>query len=155
LLQPDGAWRWSVTRPHMRMLAFVALAATAALIAPRRGVTQETRAPDATIVVSSSTAASTVGLTLVEGTMRHRGKVYLLTLYGVRPAGASTGKVYHLEQARNVEGFYKSVAGELRNARGVTIIFDPPLDLQGGQLQIDLSSRVHPKASTGQRGTIE
>lgn len=139
----------------MRMLVFVALAATAAVIAPRRGVAQEARAPDATIVVSSSTAASAFGLTLVEGTMRHRGKVFLLTLRGVQPAGASTGKVYNLGQARNVEGFYKSTAGGLRNDRGVTIIFDPPLALEGGQLQIDLSSRVRPKASTGQRGTIE
>jgi hypothetical protein len=39
--------------------------------------------------------------------------------------------------------------------RGVTIVFDPPLDLPGGQLQIDLSSRVHPRTSTGQRWTID
>jgi hypothetical protein len=87
--------------------------------------------------------------------MRHRGKVFLLTLRGVQPAGASTGKVYNLGQARNIEGSYRPAGGELRNDRGVAIVFDPPLDLPGGRLLIELNTRVHPKASTGQRGTIE
>jgi len=136
------------------MLAFAALATAAALVAPRASRAGEARTPDATILVSGSTAASALGLTLVEGTLRVRGKVYLLTLRGVRPS-ASSGKVYGLGQPRDIEGYYKPAADGLHNDRGVTIVFDPPLDLPGGQLQVDLSTRVYPKASTGQRGTVE
>ena len=143
-----------MTRRHLRMLAFAALATAAALVAPRVSRAGEARTPDATIVVSGSTAASALGLALVEGTLRVRGKVYLLTLRGVRPS-ASSGKVYGLGQPRDIEGYYKPAADGLRNDRGVTIVFDPPLDLPGGQLQVDLSTRVYPKASTGQRGTVE
>ena len=144
----------SMTPQYGRMLAFAAFAATAAVIAPRRTVAEEARTPDASIVVSS-TAASALGTTLVQATLHHRNESYLLTLRGVRPGGASTGKVYNLGQARNIEGSYRPAGGELRNDRGVAIVFDPPLDLSGERLQIDLNSRVHPKASTGQRGTID
>jgi hypothetical protein len=144
-----------MTQQHVRRVAFVALAATAALIAPQWSIAEEARTPDATIVVSSSTAASALGMTMVQGTLRHRGKVYLLTLRGIEPTAGSTGKVYNLAHERDIEGFYRPADGGLRNDRGVTIIFDPPLALAGGQLQVDLSSRVRPKASTGQRGTIE
>ena len=139
----------------MRTLAFTALVAGTALLTARASYAAETRTPDATITVSSSTAGSALGLTLVEGVLRLRGKVYLLTLRGAQPAAACTGKVYALGQARDVEGSYKPTESGLRNERGVTIVFDPPLDLPGGQLQVDLSSRVYPKASTGQRGTVE
>ncbi|HVM97166.1 MAG TPA: hypothetical protein VMT89_12310 [Candidatus Acidoferrales bacterium] len=114
----------------------------------------ETPTPDATLSVSSSSASSALGLTLVEGTLRQRGKVYRLALRGVQPA-ESTGRVYGLGQARDIEGIYRSVEGALRNDRGVTIDFDPPLELTNGRLQIDLNSRVYPKASAGQRGTVE
>jgi len=87
--------------------------------------------------------------------LRHRAKLYLLTLRGAEPTAGSTGKVYGLRQARDIEGSYKPTDGGLRNDRGVTIVFEPPLDLPGEQLQVDLSSRVYPKASTGQRGTID
>jgi hypothetical protein len=115
----------------------------------------EARTPDATIAVSSSTAVSALGFTMVEGVLHHRDKVYRLTLRGAQPTAGSTGKVYGLGQARTIEGSYKPTDAGLRNDRGVTIVFDPPLDLPGGQLQVDLSSRVYPKASTGQRGTVE
>ncbi len=144
-----------MTQAHTRMLALAAFIAAAAVITARRDVAQEARTPDASIVVSSSTAASALGTTLVQGTLQHRNEFYLLTLRGVRPGGASTGKVYNLGQARNIEGSYRRAGGELRNDRGVAIVFDPPLDLSADRLQIDLNSRVHPKASTGQRGTIE
>jgi len=134
--------------------ALAVLIATA-LVAPRAGCAEEARAPDATIVVSSGGAASVLGLTLVEGTLRHRGKVYLLTLRGAQPSIAATGKVYGLGQPRDIEGSYKPADGGLRSDRGVTIVFEPPLDLPGGHLEIDLGSRVYPKASTGQRGTID
>ena len=136
-------------------LALAGLVTTAALLVPRVIRADETRTPDATIIVSSSTAASALGLTLVEGVLRHRDKVYLLTLRGAQPTAGSTGKVYGLGQARDIKGEYRIENAGLRNDRGVTIVFDPPLDLSGGQLQIDLSSRVYPKASTGQRGTVE
>jgi hypothetical protein len=143
----------TVTR-DLRVLVFAGLVAIA-LVAPRMSCAEEARMPDATVVVSSGSAASALGLTLVEGTLRHRGKVYLLTLRGAQPLTASTGKVYGLGQPRDIEGSYKLADGGLRNDRGVTIVFDPPLDLPGGHLEVDLSSRVYPKASTGQRGTID
>ncbi len=128
------------------------LGTTAGLVVPARCADQ---APDATILVSSSAASSALGLTLVEATLRYRDKVYLLTLRGAHPAGDTTGKVYGLGQPRNIEGVYTAADGGVRNERGVTIVFVPPLDLSGGRLQIDLSSRVYPKASTGQRGTVD
>ena len=137
------------------VLGFGGLMALVALMAPRVSCGEEARTPDATIVVSTSPAASVLGLTLVEGTLRLRGKVYLVTLRGVQPSIGSTAKVYGLGQPRDIEGSYTPSAGGLRNDRGVTIVFDPPLDLPGGHLQIDLSSRVYPKASTGQRGTVD
>jgi hypothetical protein len=140
---------------HMRMLVFAALGATAVVIASQWSIAEEAQTPDATIVVSMSTAASALGMTLVEGTLRHRHEVYRLTLRGIQFTAGSKGNVYNLGPVRNIEGSYKPTDGGLRNDRGVTIVFDPPLDLSGGQLQIDLSSRVHPKASTGQRGTID
>jgi hypothetical protein len=48
------------------------------------------------------TAASALNLTLVEGPLRHRGKLYRLTLRGVQPTTGSTGKVYNLGP-RNIE----------------------------------------------------
>ncbi len=144
-----------MTQQRMRTLVLVGLGATAALVVPRQSVAEETRTPDATIVVSRSTGASALGATLVEGRLHYRDKVYLLTLRGVQATAGSMGKVYNLGQARDIEGFYKPADRGLRNDRDVTISFDPPLDLPGGQLQIDISTRVRPKASTGQRGTIE
>ena len=144
-----------MAQQRLRTLSFNALVGVAALLTARANYAEEAKTPDATITVSSSTAASALGLTLVEGVLRHRDKVYLLTMRGVQPAGNSTGKVYGLGQARDIEGSYKPAEGGLRNERGVTIVFDPPLDLSGGKLQVDLNSRVYPKASTGQRGTVD
>jgi hypothetical protein len=119
----------------MRKLVLSGLVATAALVAPRVSYAAEARTANATIAVSSSAAASALGLTLVEGVLRYRDKVYLLTLRGARPTAGSTGTVYGLEEVHHVEGSYTWVDNELRNQRGVTIVFDPPLDLPGGQLQ--------------------
>lgn len=87
--------------------------------------------------------------------LRYRDKVYQLTLRGAQPTAGSTGNVYDLGQVRNIEGIYRPTDRGLRNDRGVTIVFAPPLDLSGGQLQVDLSGRRYPKASTGQRGTVD
>lgn len=141
-------------QPDMRRLVLVGLVAAALPIA-RTSHAEEPRTPDATITVSSSAAASALGLTLVEGRLRYRDKVYLLTLRGAQPTAGATGEVYDLGQARDIEGSYKPTDAGLRNDRGVTIVFEPALDLSGGQLQIDLSSRVYPKASTGQRGMTD
>jgi hypothetical protein len=138
----------------MRMLALAGLVAVLALVAPVSWG-EEVRRPDATLTVSASTATSALGFTMVEGVLRYRDKVYLLTLRGAQPSASSTAKVYGLGQPRDIEGDYKPAPGGVRNERGVTLVFDPPLDLEGGRLQVDLSSRVYPKASTGQRGTVE
>jgi len=116
---------------------------------------QATRAPDATITVSSSPVASALGFSLVEGTLRYRDKVYQLALRGAQPTAGCIGKVYDLGQPRNIEGIYKPTPLGLRSDRGVVIVFEPPLDLSAAQLQIDLGSRRYPKASSGQRGTID
>jgi hypothetical protein len=138
----------------LRVLVFMGMVAFV-VVTPVMTSAEEVRTPDATLVVSSGSTASALGLTLVEGTLRHRGKVYLVTLRGAEPSAASTGKVYGLAQPRDIAGAYRPADGGLRNDRGVTIVFEPPLDLPGGQLQIDIASRVYPKASTGQRGTVE
>ncbi len=142
-----------MTQRHLRISAAV-LGAITAVMASRVICAEEARTPDASIVVSSP-VASALGVTAVNGTLHSRNRVYLLTLRGARPAGAATGKVYNLGPERNIEGSYKPSGGELRNDRGVAIVFDPPLDLPGGRLLIELNTRVHPKASTGQRGTID
>ncbi|HSD11412.1 MAG TPA: hypothetical protein VLF14_10520, partial [Candidatus Binatia bacterium] len=100
----------------LRMLVFMGLVAIAP-VAPLMSRAEEARTPDATIVVSSGSAASALGLTLVEGTLRHRGKVYLLTLRGAQTSAASTGKVYGLAQPRDIEGSYTPADGGLRNDR--------------------------------------
>lgn len=120
-----------------------------------RSLATEVREPDATITVSGSGAAAPLGMSLVEGRLRHRDKVYLLTLRGVSSAAESVGRVYGLAVARDVAGSYAVADGALRNDRGVVIVFDPPLDLPSGKLEIELASRVRPKASTGERGTVE
>jgi hypothetical protein len=140
-------------RAPLRVLALASAAVT--ILGVPRLYAEEVRTADASIVVSSSPAASAFSLSLVEGRLRYYGKVYLLTLRGAQPTAGSTGKVYGLRQSRDIEGVYKPGESGLRNDRGVTIVFDPPLRLSGGQLQIDISSRVYPKASTGQRGTMD
>ena len=96
-----------MTQQYMRRSALASLVITALLIPLRVRGAEETRTPDATINVSSSTAASALGFTLVEGVLRHRDKVYRLTLRGAQPTAGSTGKVYGLGQARDIEGSYK------------------------------------------------
>ncbi len=137
------------------MAACAGVIATVSLLAPPVSRAEEARTPDATIVVSTSPAASGLGFTLVEGILRVRDKVYLLTLRGVQPSIGSTAKVYGLGQPRDIEGTYTPAAGGLHNDRGVSIVFEPPLDLLHGNLRIEISSRVYPKASTGQRGTVD
>ena len=139
---------------HSLRLAIAGL--LAAVVAAGQVWAAEPRIPDATIVVSSSPASSMLGLTLVEGTLRLRGKTYLLALRGAQPSVGGTGKVYGLVQPRDIEGSYTPADGCLRNQRGVTIAFEPPLELSADStLRIEIRSRMYPKGSTGQRGTVD
>jgi len=109
----------------------------------------------AKITVSSSPAASTLGLRLVEGVLTFRGRKYLLTLGGTTAATSAVGTVSNLSRARDIEGIYRFVDGELHNEAGVRLRFDPPLPLRGGELQVDIASRIYPKVSTGQGNSVE
>ena len=108
--------------------------------------------PVATITVSSATSGSSLGR-LVEGVMSFRGHDYLLTLRGVTESARTVGSVYGLLRPRDIEGVFQPSDQGLRNASGVTIRFDPPLPLGAGGLEIELSSRLNPKVSGGQRGS--
>jgi hypothetical protein len=111
--------------------------------------------PVATVTVSASLADSYLEERLVEGVLQFRGSKYLLTLHGVSGSVSSAGSVFGLRRPRDIVGPYTSTADGLRNESGVTIRFDPPLETGGRTLGIELSSRVHPKVSTGQGGDIE
>ncbi len=109
-------------------------------------------APEAVLVLSSSLAGAALDLTLVEGVLRHLGKDYLVEVRGAPPDSATTGRVLGLVRARDIEGSFESAGGVLCNERGVRIVFDPPLDLPGGRLEVGLLTRVQPKATSGDGG---
>lgn len=100
----------------------------------------------ATIQVSSATS----GGRLVEGVMSFRGHEYLLTLRGVAESASTKGSVRGLLRPRDIEGVFEPSDQGLRNDSGVTIRFDPPLSLEAGRLEIEVSSRRSPKVSRGQ-----
>ena len=107
----------------------------------------------AKIAVSASPAASYFG-DLVEGVMEFRGNKYLLRLHGVSVSTSSKGLVFGLRRARDIVGPYTSTADGVRNASGVTIRFDPSLEIRGA-LRIELSARIYPKGPTAQGGNVE
>jgi hypothetical protein len=92
---------------------------------------------------------------LVEGVMTFRGHTYLLTLRGVAATTSAVGSVSNLVRARDIEGVYRLADGELRNDAGVLLRFQPPLALQGDEVQIEIASRIYPKVSTGQGNSVE
>ncbi len=104
----------------------------------------------ATIQVSSATSGSSLGGRLVEGVMSFRGHDYLLTLRGVSESASTKGSVRGLLRPRDIEGVFEPSDQGLRNDSGVTIRFDPPLSLEAGRLEIEVSSRRSPKVSVGQ-----
>jgi hypothetical protein len=108
-------------------------------------------APVATIRVSSAVAGSSLGGRLVEGVMEFRGHDYLLILRGLAESPHATGSVHGLLRPRDIEGVFESADGELRNASGVAIRFEPPLSLAAGRLEIEVRSRRSPKVSGGHR----
>jgi hypothetical protein len=116
------------------------------LISPARS----DEAPVATIRVSSATSGSSFGR-LVEGVMSFRGNDYLLRLRGVTEPVTTVGSVHGLLRPRDIEGVFEPTDQGLRNAAGVTVRFDPPLSLGAGRLEIEVSSRMHPKISGGHR----
>ena len=109
----------------------------------------------AKIAVSASPPASYYGDRVVEGVMEFRGRKYLLTLQGIGGSASSVGSVRGLRRPQDVVGPYTSAPDGLRNESGVTIRFDPPLEIRDGTLRIRLASRIYPKSSTGQGGDIE
>jgi len=120
------------------------------LLAPSAPARAEEKAV-ATIKVTSATAGSSLSGRLVEGVMKFRDAEYLLTLRGLAKSANSTGSVRGLVRARDVGGFYEPTDQGFRNASGVTIQFDPPLELAQDELEIEVSSRRTPKVSGGHR----
>jgi hypothetical protein len=106
-------------------------------------------APVATIKVSSATSGSSLSGRLVEGRMRFRSADYLLALRGLAQSANSTGSVWGLERARDIEGHFEPSDQGLRNSAGVTIRFDPPLVLEKDRLEVELLNRQTPKISGG------
>ncbi len=110
-------------------------------------------APVATIRVSSATAGGSLGGHLVEGVMSFRGHDYILTLRGVAQSVTAVGSVSGLLRPEDIEGIFEPTDKGLRNADGVTIRFDPPLSLEKGRLEIEVSRGVKPKVSGGEPGS--
>lgn len=119
------------------------------------GVARGKESPVATVAVSASLADSYLEERVVEGVLQFRGNKYLLTLHGVSGSASSVGSVFGLRRPRDIVGPYTSTADGMRNESGVTIRFEPPLEIRGRTLHIELSSRLYPKASTGQGGDVE
>jgi len=107
--------------------------------------------PTATIRVSSATAGSSFGH-LVAGVMTFRDQDILLTLHGVTGPAQSRGLVYGLVRPRDIEGFYKPSGDALRSSTGVTLRFDPPLQLGPDGLEIEVNAGMQPKQSRGSPG---
>jgi uncharacterized protein (DUF58 family) len=142
-MRKDGSHCWFVA----------ALALLAASITARAALAEEF--PVARIAVSASPPASYFGERIVEGVMEFRGRKYLLTFHGVGGSAASVGSVFGLRRPQDVVGPYTSTAKGWGNESGVTIRFDPPLEIRDGSLRIRLASRIYPKSSTGQGGNVE
>jgi len=103
----------------------------------------------ATIRVSAAPAAGSLSGQLVRGVMSWRGHDYLLTLKGVAAPVTSVGSVRGLVRPRDIEGVFKPSEDVLRNTSDVTVVFDPPLSLEAGRLEIVVLSALQPKVSTG------
>ena len=108
--------------------------------------------PVAKISVTSATAGSHLGGKLVEGFLRFRGGDYLLILRGVAQTVTTRGDVFGAKRARDIGGTYRSENGALKNANGVVIRFDPPIELSEGRLEIEVSAAIQPKQSRGAPG---
>jgi len=111
-----------------------------------------TRAEDtsvATIKVSSAPAGGSLSGQLVRAVMSWRGHDYRLTLKGVAGPVTAVGSARGLVRPRDIEGVFKLSQEGLRNTSGVTVVFDPPLSLEAGQLEVNVLSAIQPKVSEG------
>ena len=132
------------------------IAALAVLLASTLTGTAAAQQPVvATIRVTASPAGSSLGAKLVQGVLELRGARYLLTLRGVSGPASSVGSVVGLVRPRDIEGPYTATPEGLRNESGVTIRFEPPLEIRNGRLEIAVESRIYPKVSTGQGSDTE
>ena len=135
----------------VRRWFLIGCAALVALLSSARAFGDDKQV--ATIVVTSATAGSSLGGKLVEGVMHYRDRDYLLILHGVAKSVTTRGQVYAMPTAREIEGIYRPGAQGLQNKSGVTLRFDPPLQLEKDRLEIELSAGMQPKVSRGQRGS--
>ena len=107
--------------------------------------------PVATIKVTSSTSGSSLSGRLVQGVMSFRGHDYLLTLRGIAESVNTVGSVRGMLRPRDIEGVFQPSDQGLKNGSGVTVAFDPPVKLEAGRLEIEVSSGIQPKVSGGHR----
>ncbi len=138
-------------RSRRALAVALALALGASMTARAESQQSPAEPPVATITVSSATAGSSLGGQLVEGVMRYRDRDYLLTLHGVAKSVTTRGSVFALPTVREIEGIYRRGDQGLKNASGVLIRFDPPLELESDRLEIELSGGMQPKVSRGHR----
>jgi hypothetical protein len=140
--------------PTLRGLVVALASAVAVALALASAGRAEERVV-ATMKVTTSAAGASIGSRLVEGVMEFRGQRYLLFLEGVEGPATSSGSVSGLVRPRDVEGPYTVTQGVAQNAAGVRIRFDPPLRIREGGLKITAASRIYPRVSTGQGGSVE
>ena len=133
--------------------AFPAVASALLLLFLLSVAARADEAAVATIKVSSAPAGGSLSGQLVRGVMSWRGHDYLLTLRGVAVPVTSVGSVRGLVRPRDIEGVFKPSQDGMRNTSNVTIVFDPPLSLEAGRLEINVLSALQPKVSTGTPGT--
>ena len=138
---------------HPRVVMWMSIALTGLLLTALHARGEDT--PVATIDVSSATSG--IGQ-LVEGKMTFRGNAYVVTLRGLAEPIRAEGTVDQMVRAQDISGVFRPInaEGDLRNASGVTVHFDPPLKLESDRLEIELTSRRTPKISEGHReGGVE
>jgi hypothetical protein len=106
----------------------------------------ETTEPVATMTVSGGAAGGAIGMGLVEGIVNFRDARYRVTFRGVDSSSSSTGEIYNMAYASDLEGTYTGApSGRVRNERGVEIVFAPPLRATDGSFQIRFDARITPK----------
>jgi len=79
----------------------------------------ETTEPVATMTVSGGAVAEAIGMGLVEGIVSFRDARYRVTFRGMDSSSSSTGEIYSMAYARDLEGTYSGApSGRVRNERG-------------------------------------
>ena len=109
-----------------RVVTFAAmlLVGLALLIGVGSGVAQDV--PDATIEFSGGSVAAGIGFTWGSGELTFQGKKYPLSVSGLSivhvgvSSYTSTGAVYHLTQASDINGIYTAVSAGVAVAGGAS-----------------------------------